>query len=155
MTVAQAKPMIARNIMSARNSLKHSQEQNLKLTPRMAPTVAGSIGKRSISQSPKPSPLKSPHSVMSHTHSSSIFDKTQIKKQSKQLTRMTHAQNAETHSMLSMYEDILSARNSQSSTNGFSSKQKSASQLLSEATSDIKLINYKLARIIPTESIHI
>jgi hypothetical protein len=68
---------------------------------------------------------------------------------------MTHAQNAETHSMLSMYEDILSARNSQSSTNGFSSKQKSASQLLSEATSDIKLINYKLARIIPTESIHI
>lgn len=67
---------------------------------------------------------------------------------------MTHDRNSETLTQLSRYDDIQSAKNGKNTKLELTHK-KSASELLSDATYDIKLITYKLARIIPTESIHI
>lgn len=78
----------------------------------------------------------------------------QVNKQSKRLTKMTHDRNAETLTQLSKYDEIQSAQNGKSS-RGELTHQKSASELLNNATHDIKLITYRLARIVPTESIHI
>jgi hypothetical protein len=54
---------MARSIMSARNSLRESQ--NKLLSPRMTPTVTN-ISKKHLSQSPKPAPLRASHSVMTN-----------------------------------------------------------------------------------------
>ncbi len=61
--IDSGKPQVARSIMSARNSLRESY--NKLLSPRMTPTVTN-ITKKHLSQSPKPSPLRGSHSVMSH-----------------------------------------------------------------------------------------
>ena len=67
---------------------------------------------------------------------------------------MTHERNSETLTQLSKYDEIQSAKNGKNSNLELTHK-KSASDLLKNATYDIKLITYRLARIIPTESIHI